>query len=326
MQTLFYDTPAAARTAYEAQALPVLHKIVSAKSTSPGVSCQRCKIAGCCSALERIDGFLGQAHRGHATRSVSARDLEIYEKCPAQWHLTSANLPTESESSSASERGRKIHTWLAMTHMSNRGCSPGGIDSSDGSSAPSIDEEEYSEVRDYIFQHVNSCALGQGARVIASEAPIYGYDAKADVIIASKPDLLYIDSDETFVIRETKTTTLDIPQNANEAFDKFFSIPWLLNLFASGYRGPYQSENARLELEVLTPEEGRVFTWDLSDSGLLRMAKAEVRLRARAWHRDTTWSSTPGAHCKWCPVRQWCPDASTAGEADEYDAERAPGR
>ncbi|MEV5463044.1 PD-(D/E)XK nuclease family protein [Streptomyces sp. NPDC002788] len=266
--------------------------------------------------MEKLDGFLGQSRKGLATRSVSARDLEVYEKCPAQWYLISNNLPSGSDAPPSSERGRVIHEWLARAHMSSHKCDPSDLDAIDGNFPPGLDESDYLDSRAYVTQHAAICPLGEGARVIGSEVSVYGYDAQADVVVVSKPDLLYVDSDDTFVIRETKTTTLSLPGDEQEAFDRFFAVPWLLNLIGSGYRGPYKSDNARLELEVLASEDSRLFSWDLGDARLLRMAKAEVRLRAKKWHRDTTWNSAPGEHCRWCPVRGWCSDA-TADEADD---------
>ncbi|WP_189787728.1 PD-(D/E)XK nuclease family protein [Streptomyces capitiformicae] len=316
MEILFDESPSRAESLYEANVFPIVSKIVTSNKPTPGNGCGRCKIAGCCSSLEKVDGFLGQPHKGPATRSVSARDLEVYEKCPAQWYLSSNNLPSESSDLPSSERGRVIHEWLARAHMGSHKCDPSDLDVIDGNFPPGLDESDYLDSRDYVTQHAAICPIGEGVRVIGSEVSVYGYDAQADVVVVSKPDLLYVDSDDTFVIRETKTTTLSIPGDEQEAFDRFFAVPWLLNLIGSGYRGPYKSDKARLELEVLASEDSRVFSWDLGDTRLLRMAKAEVRLRAKKWHRDTTWNSAPGEHCRWCPVRSWCSDATT-DEADD---------
>ncbi|QYX79973.1 PD-(D/E)XK nuclease family protein [Streptomyces akebiae] len=318
-EILFDGSPSLAESLYAAKVFPIVSKIVTSNRPTPGNSCGRCKISGCCSSLEKLDGFLGQSRKGPATRSVSAGDLEVYEKCPAQWHLVSSNMPREPSSappSSSSERGRVIHEWLARSHMSSHKCDPSDLDAIDGNFPAGLDEKDYLDSREYITQHAAICPLGEGVQVIGSEVSVYGYDAQADVVIVSKPDLLYVDSDETFVIRESKTTTLSLPGDSQEAFDRFFAVPWLLNLIGSGYRGPYKSDKARLELEVLASEDSRVFSWDLADARLLRMARAEVRLRAKKWHRDTTWNSAPGEHCRWCPVRGWCSDAA-ADEADD---------
>ncbi|WP_171053109.1 PD-(D/E)XK nuclease family protein [Streptomyces marianii] len=316
METLFDGSPSMAESLYAAKVFPIARKIATSNKPTPGNSCGGCKIAGCCTSLEKLDGFLGQSRKGLATRSVSARDLEVYEKCPAQCYLISNNLPPESNAPPSSRRGRVIHEWLAKAHMSSYGCDPSDLDAIDSNFPPDLDEGDYLDSREYVTQHAVICPLREGARVIGSEVSVYGYDAQADVVVVSKPDLLYVDSDDTFVIRETKTTTLSLPGNTQEAFDRFFAVPWLLNLIGSGYRGPYKSDKARLELEVLTSEDSRVFSWDLGDARLLRMAKAEVRLRAKKWHRDTTWNSAPGEHCRRCPVRGWCPDAN-ADEADD---------
>ncbi|WP_346168189.1 PD-(D/E)XK nuclease family protein [Streptomyces javensis] len=311
-EVLFDATPQEAASNYNSLTLPKLHKIVDARNATPGYSCKECKIAGCCGSLQRLDGFLGQPTPGPATRSVSARDIEVYEVCAAKWLLEMSSLPTQKNSGPSSQRGINIHRWLAMAHMRSTRCTPESVDSLEESLGAPLTNDEHSEARDYLLGHTKTCPLGDGVQIIASEYPVYGYDAQADVIIASKPDMAYIDSDGTFVIRETKTTTREIPESEKDAFDKYLAVPWLLNLFASGYRGPHQSDKARLELEVLSPEGSRVFSWDADNARLLRMAKAEVRLRARAWHKDTTWSATPGAHCSWCTVKKWCPDARSA--------------
>ncbi|MFF9345500.1 PD-(D/E)XK nuclease family protein, partial [Streptomyces sp. NPDC014773] len=124
METLFDGSPSMAESLYAAKVFPVVSKIVTSSKPTPGNSCEGCKIAGCCTSLEKLDGFLGQSRKGPATRSVSARDLEVYEKCPAQWYLVSNNLPSESSSLPSSERGRVIHEWLARAHMGSHECDP----------------------------------------------------------------------------------------------------------------------------------------------------------------------------------------------------------
>lgn len=313
IETVFDDSPSRARELFTEVALPDLERVIGGSGAFPGLSCKECKVAGCCEALTTLNGFLGQKSPGIATRSLSAWDIETYEKCPAQWHLArSCNLPNESKSGAASERGRIVHHWLATAHSRSRKCTLSDIGAygDPESFTSTLTDEEYSLAQDYLRSHVSTCALSDETQVISIEAPVYGYDAPADVIIASAPDMIYIDAENNLVIRETKTTQT-APENSGDAFDRFFSVAWLLNLFESGYKGPYESDSARLELEVITPEDSRVFTWDISDRGVLRMANAEVRQRARVWHQDNRWEAVPGKHCGWCPVRRWCPDAET---------------
>ncbi|WP_328499749.1 PD-(D/E)XK nuclease family protein [Streptomyces sp. NBC_00457] len=323
-QVLFEATPEVVRSRFTELALPHLLKIISANTTHPGTFCKDCKIAGCCGALDKWDGFLGQATPGAATRSVSARDIEVYETCPTQWFLTHSQfLPREPTSGPASNRGRLVHEWIASAHSRAKKCTPeeAGEFRDSNTFTGSMSEEEYGEIQPFLAQHVQNCPVETGSQIISIEAPLYGYDASADVVIASTPDMVFVDADGSLVIRESKTTNRDIPEDDAEAFDRFFASAWLLNLFASGYRGPYQSTSARLELEVISADDGKVFTWDLNDSGVLRMAKKEVRQRAKDWHRDTTWEATPGKHCAWCPVKRWCPEADSENveEADTLE-------
>lgn len=319
----FDGTPLEAQSNYEALAVPKIRDIVNATAASPGLSCKECKITGSCNSLLKLNGFLGQSNPGPCTRSVSARDIEVYETCPAQWLLSQSSfLPAENTAKHASTRGISVHRLLAACHSSAGRCTPEsfeGVITDD----PHLDGDEDFEVRKYIQNHAENCPITDAIKVIGSEVPIYGYDEHSDVVIASKPDMVYIDRDETLVIRETKTTSLKIPNDEAEAFDKYLAVSWLINLFASGYRGPFHSDSARFELEVISPTESRVFSWDLNDQGLLRMAQKEVRIRARGWHNDTTWAAQPAKHCGWCPVRKWCPDAMSpqdvVPEGDDLD-------
>ncbi|MER7939158.1 PD-(D/E)XK nuclease family protein [Streptomyces sp. NPDC094458] len=317
IEVLFDGSPEMARTHFTDVALPDLTKVTQATTASPGYSCKDCKIAGCCSALEKLDGFLGQAAPGHETRSVSARDIEVYDACASQWHLSlSHHLPKQRSSGPASERGRLVHHWIATAHSRSRECSSrdlGAFDSPE-SFTSSLTPEEYESVREYLVKHVENCPLTSGTQLVSIEPQVYGYDAPADVIIASNPDMIYVDAKNCLVIRETKTTASDIPKDKAEAFDRFFASAWLLNLYASGYRGPYEGDAARFELEVISPTESRVFVWDMKDERVLRMAKAEVRHRTKSWHKDSTWATTPGKHCSWCPVQRWCPDGDRSDE------------
>ncbi|WP_328667604.1 PD-(D/E)XK nuclease family protein [Streptomyces sp. NBC_00322] len=323
ISTVFDGSPEEARQEYNAIALPELRNVVDATSLIPGHACGKCKIAGSCSGLERLDGFLGQSHSGIATRSVSARDIEAYEKCPAQWYLAlESNIPKADAWGRASERGRLVHWWLATAHSRSQPCAISDLGEYDdpNSFTSTLSEDEYATIRDYLVSHITTCPLKEGTQVISIESPVYGYDATADVVIASKPDMIFLDIDGTLVIREMKTTQ-ELPQDNGEAFDRFFAAAWLLNLFSSGYRGPYESDTTRLELEVIGPDSSRVFTWGVADKGAARMARGEVRRRAAGWHGDNTWTARPGKHCDWCPVRKWCPDRHSGEQSDASQAD-----
>lgn len=72
----------------------------------PCHSCGDCKTAGSCRALVSVDGVLRQSGRGYSSRSVSAKDLDQYALCPAQWLLNSElHLPSDDEGGDGSGRG-----------------------------------------------------------------------------------------------------------------------------------------------------------------------------------------------------------------------------
>ncbi|MFF3467485.1 PD-(D/E)XK nuclease family protein [Streptomyces sp. NPDC002619] len=299
---------------YDAHGRPAIQQLIAPTRYQPGHSCQNCKLAGRCPSLQDLTDCLGQKRPGPSTRSVSAADLELYSKCPARWYLeTQCRLRTEDNPSEASDRGRAIHQWLAQAHARGTRCTDQDVAPPDqeGIFTGTLTPDEYTKAREFLVAHARSCPLADGAEVIAVEPPVYGYDAKADVIIASRPDLVCRDPSGRIVVRESKTTT-QMPADQSDAFDRFFPVPWLINI-ARTAKGAFGESDGfpRIELEVITPDEARVFAWDVErDQDMVRMAKAEVRQRASAWIRDTTWSPSPGAQCTWCPVRRWCPDAA----------------
>jgi hypothetical protein len=321
-EVVFDGSPEKAREEYKRTTLNEVTKVIGAAHFVPGSTCGSCKLVGACRTIESLDGFLGQKQPGVCTRSVSAQDIETYNTCPAQWYLTfKSNLPREGSWGVASERGKMIHLWIATAHSRSRQCLISDLgDYDDPSSFTStLSREQYNDVRGFLRSHVNNCPLQEGSQVISIESPVYGYDATADVVVASKPDMIFVAPDGALVIRELKTTQ-KLPANSAEAFDRFFATAWLLNLVGSGYRGPYEGESIRFELEVLTPEESAVFEWNASDRASLRMARSEVRRRSKEWHRDATWASNPGVHCNWCPMRKWCPDRLHDEQADDAGA------
>jgi len=312
---LFDGTPEAARAAYEANARPAIATFLDATSQIPGRACGGCKIAGCCPAPETVDGHLGQDQPGIRTRSVSASDLETYARCPAQWHMRDSNLPKDVGAHPAAARGRNVHAWLRAAHGRGVKCELSDMpEPGTGTEAfAGLDDAEYAAAYPYLLAHLGECPFGPAVKVIALDQPLYGYDRPADVVVATRPDLFMIDADGVPVLHETKTTEEALPSNEAEAFDRWFHVPWLISLFASGSGARLGATEAGVvELEVLTPGGGRTYAWRLDDDPVVRMARAEVRARADDWHRDSVWEARPGPQCGWCPVSRWCPSAGRA--------------
>lgn len=318
-EIVFQGTPDEVRARYDEYVRPVIQGLLQPGDYRPGQSCQKCKLAGCCPSLRDLTGCLGQKRPGPHTRSVSAADLELYSKCAARWYLEwVCLLPREYSSSDAAERGTLIHTWLAQAHARGTRCTEADLTPYDdeGTFTGTLTESQYAKAHDFLVAHARSCALDSEWETISIESPVYGYDAAADVVIASQPDMVCRDSSGRIIVHETKTTT-EMPADKKDAFDRFFAVPWLINM-AGTDKDVFGESHVlpRVELEVITPKDSRKFVWDLEhDDDTVRMAHADVRRRAGAWNRDITWSSAPGPQCTWCPVRRWCPDAADPDRA-----------
>ena len=310
---VFDGTAQEARTAYTGAPRAAVTGVVAGSSVEPGRQCGGCKAAGCCDGPVPLAGHLGQAAPGLKTRSVSASDLETYRTCPAQWYLRQSNVPLEWDEGPASNRGRLVHRWLRTAHARGVACSPGDLPppGPGAGGVGGLADDEYAIAHPYLAGHLADCPVGPGVTVVLLDEPLYGYDMDADVVVAARPDLMFLDADGVPVLRETKTTDAALPQDEPDAWDRWFQVPWNIGLLASGAVARLGSgEPAVLEVEVLTPLGSRTYTWRLDEPGVVAMAQAEVAHRADAWHVDRTWAATPGKQCGWCPARRWCPDAA----------------
>jgi hypothetical protein len=300
------------RAQYRQLAVPALKSILGGQDAKPGWSCGGCKVAGGCDGLLQVTGALGQKSRGVATRSVSASGLNTYERCAARSLLqTSLHLPAEASSTAAQQRGLAVHRWLELAHADGEACVPGVIPSQRhpteaGDICP---EAELAEVALYVAQHAAICPFGRpNVSFVSVEANLHGWDDAADVILASKPDLIYRDGTD-IVARETKTS-MHMPRNADEALQNHLQVSFLLAQFAAGLASALTGSSCRgrVELEVLTPDAAQVFSWDATDAQEVGAAQKRLGEVVDRWHKDAQFAASPGAHCEFCPVQRWCPD------------------
>ncbi|WP_420884027.1 PD-(D/E)XK nuclease family protein [Micromonospora sp. CPCC 205547] len=267
-----------------------------------------------------MDGALYQVQRGPYTRSVSATDLRIYERCPARWYLErKLRLPPDLDAEvygEEADRGRAIHHWLRVAHARSRACSEDDLPdvslrSHQDIAFEDLDDATYATIRPFLLHHVQQCPLANSVDVVRLESPLYGWDVTADTIVVSSPDALYI-RDSNLVVRETKTTNAELPPDADVARDGFEGIVyWLLALLDGGWTTRHGATEGVVELEVLTPKGAEVFTYRTSDETLMLIAEARVANRVGQWHYDTEWQARPGAHCSACPMAIWCPEAAS---------------
>lgn len=310
---LFDGSPTDANAEFSAEAKHVAGNLGDLGFATPGFECASCKVAGACDALVPVPEVLGQSITGYASRSVAPSDLDRYQRCPAQWLLTDLKLPKDQDYSGAQTRGLLVHTWLEAAHARGIGCSAGDLPTPGGDiglAAMVMDAADYAIAHPYLRHHVDACPVGtDGIELVASETAIHGFDADADVIAVTKPDLVFRAGDR-LVIREVKTTGTLPANGADDLYSDSLQVPFLLSMLTAGLAEAHGATAATVEVEVLTPDIGEVYAWDLEEPGLASAVRDDVTAAAAEWHVDSTWTTRPGPQCAWCPVRRWCPDGS----------------
>ncbi|MDM8085132.1 PD-(D/E)XK nuclease family protein [Cellulomonas cellasea] len=302
---------AAAKAAYACYGQPRARALCDADHVQASRSCGDCKAAGVCPGLLDLDGFLGQDSRGVESRAVSPTDLRTYQACPAQWMMTAAGVPREDTGSPAADRGRAVHTWLRAAHARGVPCTAADLPSTLGRAmigTETLNREDYAVARPFLMRHVGCCPLAAvpSPRVLAIEESLRGYDHDAEVVVALAPDLVYSDG-SSLILREVKTTEMP-PGSANEAFDAHLQVPFALRALASGLAEHHGFDRGVVELEVLTVDDARVWSWSTDDDETMMLAESQLETVAEPWHNDTDWLTTPSPACTWCPVRRWCLD------------------
>lgn len=317
-EVLFDDAPANADAAWHAGTRGHILALVGATHTSPGYCCGSCKAGGVCDRPVLVDGMLGTTGPGNGTRAVSPSQMLTYARCPAQWLLRhDVHLPAEEfGGGDALTRGTAVHEWLHAAHDRGIPCTAADLPDPDagggtGLATAVIDDDAYRLARPYLLAHLPLCPLATpGATGVRSEDLVVGYDATADVMVTTKPDLLYRLADR-LVVREIKTTDQAMPADREEAYDRWPQVAWSLGLLRSGLAARDGATAGLVELEVLTANGGQLFAWATDEPGVPLMAAGDVRRAVAGWHTDTTWATNPAPHCAFCPVRRWCPDRDT---------------
>jgi hypothetical protein len=311
-KVLFDETAAEARSRFLAHGKDLARAAAEEDHVTPCYSCGGCKAAGSCQSLISVDGVLGQSNRGYSSRSVSAKDLEQYGRCPAQWLLDSElHVPSDNDGGDGSSRGLAVHSWLRAAHARGVRCintdlpQPGsGLGLAEGV----LTEEEYETAYPFLVQHAGQCPLGDDAVPVVADENVYGYDHQAEVVPALRPDLMYR-TGSRLAIREIKTSEKPYTGGRAEAYDRFLQIPFSIAMLNAGLLRHYGAATGVVELELITKSESLVWRWDASSPVIARVAAGDVARAAADWHQDHTWQTQPGPYCDWCPVHRWCPDS-----------------
>ena len=327
VHVVFDDTWELARSMLD-PVRPQLQVLASGTEARPGYQCGSCKIAGACDGLLHVSGLLGPDRPGHQTRSVSASALETYRQCPARWLLAQElHLPRVVEQSDAQVRGLRVHDWLAAAHRRGRACTSADIPNPDegmGMAAELMTRDEYEIAFPILLAHLDVCALAdEGSTLVATERVFYAYDETADVVVACKPDLA-ISHDGALILTETKTSMQSGPESSDDAFSRTLQVPVMLNMLAKGLAVAEGYARGEVRLEYLTPAGAQVWTWSTDEPKQVQHAASAVHGAASTWHFDHEWATRPGAHCAWCPVRQWCPDRDAYLQPIGIDPDAVP--
>jgi PD-(D/E)XK nuclease superfamily len=297
---------------YERLSRPRAIAMTGSADVVPCHGCGDCKAAGACGALVPVDGMLGQPSAGLMSRSVSPSELQSYRQCPGQWLLhRQLHLPTDHGLSPEQRRGVAVHRWLEHAHKRAVACSLADLPDVGMSLGPFdgvIGGDDYLIARPYLQQHIATCPFAiTNSSVIGVEATIRGFDATAQLVPVLRPDLIYRIG-HVVAIRETKTAEVLSIDSRETAYDRYLQIPFGVQMLRHGLLAHYGVDAGVVELELLTPEGSNVWSWDVSDPMVAAVAAGDVRRAVEQWHGDSTWLTTPGPHCGWCPVNQWCPD------------------
>jgi hypothetical protein len=308
-------SPEEAERWWEDEGRPVARAATGGTARITGSCCADCKATTACPDLVRVNGAVQMSTPGPWLRTVSALDLAVYHECAARWFLERHHhLPAEREGNAGLLRGTAVHAWLEWAHSRAVPCThedlPNPVDVTATQLAEwALEAEDYEAAFPYLFAHVDTCPLsGRTLSPLTAEETLFTYDADADVVPVVKPDAMWREGD-TLIAREYKSTEDPLPEDEDEARDRFGPLlPWLLTLLERGLMQHFGCSNAVVELEVITPAGARVYKFSTDDVVLMKFARRRIKSLSGAWHQDQTFATHSGPHCERCPVRRWCPD------------------
>lgn len=292
----------------------------------PGSQCSGCAFLQVCPAVPQRRGVLGIPGRSVATRHLTAADLSAYDRCPTAFlaqrrdHLPDgyANDADGDLSAEARGRGLAVHAWLDWAHSRTppRGCTaedlptPDSTGADDVAAASGLDPDSYRVAYPYLVQHLPHCPMSlDGLYDWASERRVVVYDADADIVVISTPDLTCRTGDTNDPIwRETKTSAT-IPPDVHAAMHKYPAFA--LNVALLQAEVPTRAASVHAELEVLTPHSAEVFYVSATDGATVAYAQQLLAGIARRFAADLSFDRKPSGVCPGCSSHRWCDPPAT---------------
>jgi len=299
--TLF-DGDAASAAAFVGGITSVVHEFLVNTHFVPGNSCVECRFRVSCPEIVKSPGFLGLPTSGKISKSLSKTMLNSYQRCNYQYFLASVlKLPkSEFESTQALVRGQAVHDWIMKAHERQIPCSIADLPESGlGEIASSLGwtQEYLDQARSWISSHFQVCPLQTPNTKLRCEESRTTWDSDADVVITTRADEVGVRNEKP-LWREIKTTST--LQQLTEA-EYLLLYPQVA--FAIGIQA---DSGGTVELEILTPESGKVLSFDTTDPRIVLAARKAMAISFDAIHHDEEFLASPGMACINCPVSSWC--------------------
>lgn len=285
-------------------AKPVLARVVEADGLTPGSSCVRCESLMGCELPHRTPGVLGVPgpHRPRARRSVSATDLRVHARCPAQFHLTRVlHLKSGAPESEPIRRGRAVDDWLNVHHKDGC-CRSAPLPAS----LPALSPAELPTALAMLAEHQRACPLDglPSTERVRVQPRLSAYDPELDIVLIADPDLLYTRSGG-WIWHETKTAAKR-PWEHQELMETYPQLAFAVLMMAAGVPGGDQRRSL-IELEVLYEDGSRCEEIDPGDPDTQADARRIIAGLAGPWAVDETYAPKPDGHCSGCDVLAHCP-------------------
>lgn len=304
----------------------------------PGSACGECAFLNVCPAVPQLRGVLGIPGRAVATRRLTAADLHAYDRCPTAFlaqrrdHLPDGHAEGADPDAfaAARDRGIAVHAWLRWAHARTppRGCAdadlpaPGTGGAAAAAESAGLDADAYRVAHPYLVQHQRHCPVGlDGLAEWAAERRVVVYDADADVVVISTPDLICAaEGSGEQIWRETKTAAT-LPPDPVTAMHRYPGFALNIAILAAQARGQAPGPVAHAELEVLTPDAAETMFVSTSDGALVAEAQRVVADIARRFAADLAFERKPSGACATCSAHRWCdpPPPAAAATAPAYD-------
>jgi hypothetical protein len=299
--TLF-DGDAASAAAFVGGISMLVQDFLTEPQFNPGNNCVECRFRISCPELKRAPGFLGLPTAGKISKSLSRAMLSSYQRCNYQYFLTYVlKLPKKAfESNAAITRGNAVHEWIMKAHERNQACTTADLPADRlGEIATSLGwtQDYLNQARSWISSHIGVCPYQHSATILESEQSRTLWDSDADVVITTRADELGSRAGAP-LWRELKTTSA-IQDVTN--WDYLTLYPQVA--FAICIQAEF---GGVVELELLTPEVGKIVAFDVTDPKTLLAARRAIAMNFDQLHHDEEFLANPGMACGSCPVSAWC--------------------